>query len=48
MRDALKGIAGFANPAADQSDGGQAAARVAREALEELRLYYARDVENAS
>lgn len=38
MRDALKAIAGFRNPAARQ-DGGQAAARLAHETLDALGLF---------
>ena len=43
MRGTLKEIASFGNPAADQSDGGQAAARRARAVLEELKLFYEAD-----
>ncbi|HEX3239145.1 MAG TPA: hypothetical protein VHR18_03290 [Solirubrobacterales bacterium] len=38
MRDALKRIAGFRNPAASQ-DGAQKAAQLARETLDELGLF---------
>lgn len=38
LRDALKQIASFYNPAVDQSSGAQAAARLARETLERLGL----------
>jgi hypothetical protein len=38
MREALKTIAGFANPAAKQ-DPGQAAARLARQTLDEVGLF---------
>jgi hypothetical protein len=43
IRATLKEIASFANPAVDQSDGGQAAARRARAALKELKLFYEAD-----
>jgi hypothetical protein len=39
MRAALKTIASFRNPAAVQ-DGAQAAAKLARETLEDLGLFY--------
>jgi hypothetical protein len=42
MRDALKAIAGYYNPAA-AADAAQAAAKLARETLEDLGLLYARD-----
>jgi hypothetical protein len=42
MRDALKTIAGYYNPAA-AADGAQAAAKLARETLEDLGLLYARE-----
>ncbi len=45
MRNALKGIAKFRNPAALQ-DGGQKAAQLARETLDELGLFLERDTEN--
>jgi hypothetical protein len=48
MRDALKRIASFGNPAIDQSQPSQAAARVARTTLEELDLYYEQDANGAS
>lgn len=38
MRDALKTIASFLNPA-KEGDGGQAAARLARKTLDELDLF---------
>jgi hypothetical protein len=38
MREALKTIAGFANPAAKQ-DPGQAAARLARKTLDDIGLF---------
>lgn len=41
MRDALKTIAGYYNPAA-AADGAQAAAKLARETLEDLGLLYVR------
>src|SRR4051794_10057285 len=44
MRHALKEIASYYNPAVDQSSPGQGAARRAREALEELGLFYEADV----
>ena len=44
MRDALKQIARFRNPAAQQ-DGGQKAAQLAREALDELGLFLERDTQ---
>jgi len=43
MRQALKEIASFYNPAA-AVDGGQAAAKRARETLEQLGLLYEKDV----
>jgi hypothetical protein len=46
MRAALKEIASFGNPAIDQSQPGQAAARRARAVLEELRLYYESDIDD--
>jgi hypothetical protein len=42
MREALKTIASFRNPAAEQ-DSGQAAARLARETLDELGLFLQED-----
>jgi hypothetical protein len=39
MRDALKTIASYYNPAAEQ-DGGQTAAKLARETLAQLGLLY--------
>lgn len=42
MHEALKTIASFYNPAAAQ-DGGQAAARRARETLEEVGLFLEKD-----
>lgn len=45
MRNALKRIAKFWNPAALQ-DGGQKAAQLARETLDELGLFLERDTEN--
>ena len=42
MREALKTIASFRNPAADQ-DGAQAAALLARETLDELGLFLQED-----
>lgn len=42
MRAALKTIAGFYNPAA-APDGAQAAAKLARETLERVALFYERD-----
>jgi hypothetical protein len=44
LRSALKTIAGYYNPAATQ-DGAQAAARLARETLEDLKLLYESDTE---
>ena len=44
MRDALKQIAKFRNPAALQ-DGGQKAAQLARETLDDLGLFLERDTE---
>jgi hypothetical protein len=44
MRATLKDIARFGNPAADQSEPGQAAARRARDILEQLGLYYESDL----
>jgi hypothetical protein len=43
MRATLKQIASLGNPAIDQSQPGQAAARVARATLEELGLFYEKD-----
>lgn len=43
MRATLKEIASFGNPAAEQSDSGQAAARRARRVLEELELFHEAD-----
>jgi hypothetical protein len=43
MRLALKEIASFGNPAADQLEPGQAAARRARTVLEALDLYHETD-----
>lgn len=43
MRRALKDIASFYNPSGNQSEGGQAAARKARETLERLGLLYQDD-----
>ena len=43
MRRTLKEIASFGNPAADQSEGGQAAARRARAVQEEIGLFYESD-----
>lgn len=43
MRDALKTIAAYRNEAAPQ-DGAQAAAKLARETLDELGLFFQRDV----
>ena len=45
LRFVLKTIAGHYNPAAAQEDGAQAAARLARETLEDLKLFYESDVE---
>lgn len=45
MRNALKQIAKFRNPAALQ-DGGQKAAQLARETLDELGLFLERETEN--
>ncbi len=47
MREALREIAGFGNVSARQ-DGGQAAARRAREALDRLDLYLEDDAKNSS
>jgi hypothetical protein len=44
MRNALKTIASYRNEAAPQ-DGAQAAAKLARETLEELNLFFQRDIE---
>jgi hypothetical protein len=44
MRAALKEIASFVNPAADQSTPGQAAARKARATLEGLGLLHNSDL----
>jgi hypothetical protein len=46
MRNALKEIAGFYNPARKR-DSGQAAALAAREILEQLGLFYQKDAEGA-
>lgn len=43
MRDALKQIASYGNPAVDQDSGGQSAAKLARQVLEELGLFYDSD-----
>ena len=43
MRRTLKEIASFGNPAANEAEPGQAAARRARQVLEELSLYYEQD-----
>jgi hypothetical protein len=43
LRNALKEIASFGNPAANQAEPGQAAARRARETLETLGLFYEAD-----
>jgi hypothetical protein len=43
MRETLKTIARFRNPAAAQ-DGGQAAARLARDTLDDLGLFRAAEV----
>jgi len=40
LRGTLKTIASFWNPGMAQEDGAQAAARLARETLEELGLFY--------
>ncbi|XVS64342.1 hypothetical protein ACQPYE_39905 [Actinosynnema sp. CA-299493] len=45
MRDALKQIASHGNPAVDQTSSGQSAARLARQLLEELGLFYDSDVQ---
>jgi hypothetical protein len=47
MWQALKEIASYYNPAVDQSTGQQAAARLARETLERMRLLYEADAERA-
>lgn len=43
MRETLKTIAGFRNEGHDPKDPGQAAAILARETLDELRLYLQED-----
>jgi hypothetical protein len=45
MRAALKSIASYYNPAQDQSEGGQAAARLARQTLEDLGLFFEADLD---
>lgn len=45
MRQALKTIATYYNPAVDQSSGAQRAAKLARETLERLGLLYEADAE---
>lgn len=47
MRNALKEIASFYNPARER-DSGQAAALAARETLEQLGLFYQKDAEGSS
>lgn len=47
MRTALKTIAGYYNPAATQ-DGAQAAARLARETLEAVGLFYEADARGSA
>ena len=47
MRNALKDIAGFYNPARER-DSGQAAALAAREILDQLGLFYQEDAEGSS
>ena len=47
MRGALKTIAGYYNPAAQQ-DGAQAAAKLARETLESIGLLYEKDAQPPS
>jgi hypothetical protein len=44
MREALKTIASYRNEAAPQ-DGAQAAAKLAHETLEELGLFFQRDMQ---
>ena len=46
MRDALKTIASFYNPA-QPADGAQSAARLARQTLEDLGLLFQADLEDA-
>jgi hypothetical protein len=46
MRNVLKTIASYRNEAALQ-DGAQAAAKLARETLDELQLFLERDVEES-
>jgi hypothetical protein len=46
MRNALKQIAKFRNPATVQ-DGGQKAAQLARETLDELGLFLESDIEKS-
>jgi hypothetical protein len=41
----LKTIASYHNPAIAQEDGAQGAARLARETLEDLKLFYESDIE---
>ncbi|GHH62430.1 hypothetical protein [Lentzea cavernae] len=43
MRNALKQIASYGNPAVDQESGGQPAANLARRVLEGLGLFYESD-----
>jgi hypothetical protein len=43
MRQALKQIASYYNPAIDQESGSQAAAKLARETLKRLGLLYEAD-----
>jgi hypothetical protein len=45
LRFALKTIAGYNNTAVAQEDGAQAAARLARETLEDLKLFHESDAE---
>jgi hypothetical protein len=47
MRNTLKEIASFYNPARER-DSGQAAALAAREVLEQLGLFYQKDAEGPS
>lgn len=43
MRETLKTIASFRNEGRDLKEPGQAAARLARETLDELTLYFQKD-----
>lgn len=45
MRASLKTIASYYNPARDQGEGAQAAARLARQTLEDLGLFFEADLD---